>query len=313
MIQAFRDREREITLNAPKGSIVVSDENFRSEDYPKGKFYMGAALLRHHLEFLLVLKGVKPCVLFGKCSASNFPLFATVVIDCLVPIMDRLDLWSYGFRISYQSACWVFYDAQSPKMPLISKAFLVHPKVKALDPVTYHKAGYPGLPDSESGAALGYPVPFDDFQSGLYVTIRDATELDVLATRGWSEDEQCCVQQMAFTSPAGDKSVWKKVLDFYRQCYEAAKSVGTELVLGTDENPEIIAYLQENPGQLAGLSCLGGPTPSVPPIEEQLAAMARDIEKWENMTVDEARAVLAMMGLTLEATDENEQAQDDQV
>lgn len=261
MIQAFREQEREIILNAPKGSIVISDKDHRSEDCPKGEFWMGAAHLRHHVEFLLALKGVKPCVLFAKFSESNSPLFATVVIDCLIPIMDRFDLWSYGFRISFHSGAWVFYDAQSPKMPMINKAFLVHPSIKCRDPVTYHKESYPGTSDSQSGEALGYPVPFDNFTSGRFVNIADTTELEVLADRGWPDHHYYLVQGMAFYSPAGDESVWKKVLDLHRRCHEVAESVGTELALCVLSYPEMTAWLEEKhrPGMLDGLSFLRDP------------------------------------------------------
>jgi hypothetical protein len=318
LCQAFREQEREIALIAPKGSCVGAQVSSCSDDSSDDKFWIGAAHLRHHLEILLVLKGVKPCVLFTKYAAENGPLFSTVVIDCLVPIMDRLDLWSYGFSISYMSGEWVFYDARSPKMPLINKAFLTHPSVKKTDRVTYPERGlgFPGISDIETAQALGYPAPFDDWQSGRYVTIRDATELEVLASAGWPEDQRCCVQGMAFTCPAGDESVWKKVLDFHRHCEEAAKSVGTELVLFTGTYPEMTAWLEGSPGMLDGLSWLGcncsprmvdeGPT-----LEQIIELMSgADVD---NMDLNDLSQLFGRVGLRLRVPDENVEGSDDHV
>lgn len=275
-MQAFRNQERAIALNPPIDSTVGSDT--RTDDNSNEKFWTGAAHLRHHLEFLLVLKGVKPCVYFFRYEPENKALFGSVIVNCLIPIMDRFDLWSYGFRITGQSGEWIFYDCRSPKMPLITKIFLTDPKVKAMDPVTYPNDEFPFTPDSETAEAIGYPVPFDDWRNGCFILFRDATELDVLAAAGWPEDERCCVQGMAFTCPAGDESVWKKVLDYYRQCQEAAKSVGTELVLCTGEYPEMTAWLEENPGMLDGLAWQGG-SPRMSNAEPTFDELFEDLEK----------------------------------
>lgn len=257
--QEFRDKEREIALNAPQGTCVVQgDVTSRRDDSDEDKFWTGAAHLRHHLELLLVLRGVKPCVLFLKYDHDNDPFFSTVVMDCLIPIMDRLDLWSYGFGISCESGIWVFYDARSPELTLVKKAFLTSDCVKNMNPEAYPDRDYPGTPDHETAQALGYPVPFDDWQSGLFVAIQDATELDVLARRGCPEDQRCCVPGMAFKIPEEEESAWKKVLDFHRKCVETAKSVGTELILFTDECYEMADWLEANPGILDGLSWVGG-------------------------------------------------------
>lgn len=256
MTQAFRDQERDILLNAPPGIQVNSGQDADlSDDSTRGKWWMGAAHLRHHLEFLLVLKGIRPCMLFMKYAPQNVTIFSTVVIDCLVPIMDRLNLWSYGFRVSFMSDEWTFYDSRSTMMPQITKVFLTHPTAKDLDPTSYPEDHFWGVGDSEIAMALGYPVAFDNALNGGSVHIRDTTEMDVLESRGWTDDP-CCVQGMIFNCPQGEAMSPEndplKVLMFYYRCEQAARSVGTQLQLFTDYHPELTEYLAGMPGFLDG-------------------------------------------------------------
>lgn len=303
-LQEFRDKERELTLNAPQGTRVGGQLIPRGDE---DKFWIGAAHLRHHVELLLVLKGVKPCVLFVKYADENDPLFSTVVIDCLVPIMDRFDLWSYGFGISIQSRNWVFYDARSPQLPLIKKAFLTHPSVKRMDRVAYPEKYYPMMSDHETAQALGYPVPFNDHQSGHLITIRDLTELGALAAAGWPEDQQCCVPGMQFNCPTGDASVWKKVLDFHRQCEEAAKSVGTGLFLFTGEHREMTAWLEENPDVLDGLSYLR----AAPRRARREPTVEQVIEDINNMSLENLQRLFVTLGFRLPEQIEDVESLDD--
>lgn len=237
-MQDFRDKEREVTLKLSKGCYVGDHKILRRHGRPGNKYWTGAAHLRHYFEFLLVLKGLKPSLLFLRYSAENDPLFSTVVIDCLVPVMDRFDLWSYGFSISCHTGSWVFYDTRSPKVSLVREALL-----------TRHDG--PGVPDKVVAEALGYPVHFDNWRSGRFVTFRDATELKVLVSRGWPEETSCCVSGTSFTCPAGDEDVWEKVLDVYRQYRGAAVRHGTDLVLFIGDYREMIDWLMENSYMLA--------------------------------------------------------------
>lgn len=249
-MQEFRDKEREVTLKSSKGYYVGDRKISRRDGKPGNKFWAGAAHLRHYLEFLLVLKGLKPCVLFLKFAAENGPLFSTVVIDCLVPVMDRFDLWSYGFSISFHTDSWVFYDTRSPKVSLVREVFL-----------TRHDG--PGIPDKVVAEALGYPIHFNNWQSGRFVIIRDATELNVLVSSGWPKEDSCCVQGMSFTCPEGDEAVWREVLDVYHRYMRAAGSLGTELVLFIGDYREMIDWLMEKPHMLEGpveFQSHGGPT-----------------------------------------------------
>lgn len=181
------------------------------------------------MEFLLVLKGIKPCLLFHKYLDENIVLFSNVVIDCLVPIMDRLDLWSYGFGISTQFGYWVFYDARSRFRLLVDKVFLDHHTLKK----KYPKAYLLSATQSLMASALGYPVPFEDYPSDYWICINDKTEEDVLISKG-QPDTGSDVHAMRFCCPAGGLDEWSRVLTYFERCDLAARSVGTKLELDTD-------------------------------------------------------------------------------
>lgn len=240
--------------------------------------------MRHYLEILLVLKGIKPCTLFVKFSLDNVWIFSTVVIDCLVPIMDRLDLWSYGFRISMRAGQWVFYDARSSAMPLIDKIFLTHASVKCMDRIAYPEESFFGVPEQEIAVALGYPIAFNAPDAGHPVHIRDATEMEVLVSSGWPPP-QCCVQGTVFDCPSreGAESArannldFFKVLGYYYRCEQAARSVGTELQLFTGFHPEMTDYLVDNPGTLDGpAASLGRSGPSLIVVMEMFEGVSLD-------------------------------------
>lgn len=190
---------------------------------------------------------------FSKYAQKNVTVFSTVVIDCLVPIMDRLGLWSYGFGISFMAGDWVFYDARSRRMPLVKKIFLTHQTTKELNPKAYPVDSDLGVPQEDIAKALGYPVPYSHPQNGSPVGIRDVTELNVLAAAGWPEP-RCCVQGTSFyCPPAGnDHLVFLQVLKCFHGCEQAAREVGTHLELFTGPYPEMTDYLADNPGMLVG-------------------------------------------------------------
>ncbi|KAJ0123977.1 hypothetical protein J7T55_012450 [Diaporthe amygdali] len=244
--KAFREQEREILLGVPTGlrrhGKITSD-----------KWWWAAAHMRHHLEFFFVLRGIKPCLLFQDYSTKYTPIFSTIIIDCLVPIMDRLDLWSYGFNLSFYSFEWVFYDARCNKLPQITKIFLTHAFIVRRDDT----GAYPykenpfGVPDLEVAQALGYPIRADSLEGSRMVAIRDVTEIDALAAMGRPEPH-CCVVGMGFECAEGDRIEWMRVVLHFLVCQQAARSVGTELILSTYEHPEMSAWLNLNLGVLGG-------------------------------------------------------------
>lgn len=288
-MQAFRDQERDIILNAPAGLQLGSREgHLPAADSPGDReWWVGAAHLRHYLELLLVLKGLKPCVLFAKFTPDNVSIFSTVVIDCLVPIMDRLDLWSYGYSISIMANEWVFYDTRSPVLPLVNKVFLTHRTTKDLDPAAYPEDSVFGAPEQEIAEALGYPITMDDPGSGRTIFVRDATEMSVLVSAGWPEP-RCCVQGTNFNCPEGDELVWFKVLEWYYKCEQAARSVGTELQLFTGSHPEMSDWLADTPGMLEGpFHWLGRSGPKLKPFIDMVEGLSLGELKLEDLLSDD--------------------------
>ncbi|KAH8747080.1 hypothetical protein F5883DRAFT_529081 [Diaporthe sp. PMI_573] len=244
----FRELERRFLLNVPVGPL-------RHDDTTTNKWWNGAAHLRHHVEFLLVLKGIKPCVLFSKNKPENTSIFSTVIIDILVPIMNQVGLWSYGFKISFECGEWVFYDARSSLLPQIKRIFLIDYTSKKVD-----KTGAYPDEDSENrylvphlavAHALGYPIRSEAFSNSFFIKIQDETEMDVLESRGWPYPH-CCVYGTGFGSPVGNDADWIKILTYYHTCEKAAQTVGTTLRLHVLSHEKMTAWLELNPGWLVG-------------------------------------------------------------
>lgn len=57
------------------------------------------AHVRQHLVVLLVLLGFRPCHPFVSPSDEGNAIMSEMVIRCLVPLMEKFDLESYGFRL----------------------------------------------------------------------------------------------------------------------------------------------------------------------------------------------------------------------
>lgn len=225
------------------------------------KWWWGAAHMRHHLEFLLVLKGLKPCVLFVRHTIKNSAIFSTIVLDSLVPIMDRLGLWSYGFRLGFRHGEWVLYDARSTKRSQVEKIFLTPKFVREMDQsgafAAKDKMYY--VPNLEVAHALGYPILSDAIQTDSepsWIQIRDVTEMDELERLG-RPPPLCCAQGMIYCCPAAGaagEADWKEVLAHFFRCETIADDMGTQLGLCTLEHKAMNTWLKRNPGWLCGRS-----------------------------------------------------------
>lgn len=94
--QAFtmlREAQREFLLNLDRDSIA---KMHNPSDSPKCH---PVAHLRHHLQVLLALKGIQPCIPFVSPRETGTAVMNEMVLRCLVPVMEQLDLESYGFRL----------------------------------------------------------------------------------------------------------------------------------------------------------------------------------------------------------------------
>lgn len=89
----LREAEREFLINLGHDSVT---KMHNPSDSPKCH---PVAHLRHHLQVLLVLLGVKPCVPFVSPKGTGTAVMGEMVLRCLVPLMEQFDLESYGFRL----------------------------------------------------------------------------------------------------------------------------------------------------------------------------------------------------------------------
>lgn len=94
--QAFhmlREAQREFLLNLDRDTVTkMHNPGDSSKCHP-------VAHLRHHLQVLLALKGIQPCVPFVSPKETGTVVLNEMVLRCLVPVMEQLDLESYGFRL----------------------------------------------------------------------------------------------------------------------------------------------------------------------------------------------------------------------
>lgn len=89
----LREAEREFLINLDRDSVT---KMHNPSDSPKCH---PVAHLRHHLQVLLVLMGVKPCVPFVSPKGTGTAVMGEMVLRCLVPLMEQFDLESYGFKL----------------------------------------------------------------------------------------------------------------------------------------------------------------------------------------------------------------------
>lgn len=111
--QAFtvlREAQREFLLNLDRGSIakIHNPSDFSPKCHP-------VAHLRHHLQVLLALKEIQPCVPFVSPKETGTVVMNEMVFRCLVPVMEQLDLESYGFRLLCKSHFFLLPHTRSIK------------------------------------------------------------------------------------------------------------------------------------------------------------------------------------------------------
>lgn len=89
----LREAEREFLLNLDHESVT---KMHNPGDSPKCH---PVAHMRHHLQVLLLLKGIQPCVMFVSPKETGTVVQNQMIFRCLLPVMEELELESYGFRL----------------------------------------------------------------------------------------------------------------------------------------------------------------------------------------------------------------------
>lgn len=180
VVIAFRDAEREYLKNLDKEIVAKICES--PDGNPDGAVGMHMAHLRHYLHVLLTLKGLKPATLFfvGHHSFCATQAINGVVIKCLVPLLERYDIESYGFKLHYSPGfhrnetgegfwgAWVLADVKSPEWPQVNSTFFNRRQDVSADVLGMNL-----------GPLLGYPVRHELVMDNL-VMFLDETERDHL-------------------------------------------------------------------------------------------------------------------------------------
>ncbi|KAK7707141.1 hypothetical protein SLS64_007351 [Diaporthe eres] len=232
--QAFtilREAEREFLLNLDHYSIT---KMHNPSDSPKCH---PVAHLRYHFQVLLALKGIVPCVPFVSPKETGTDVMNAMVLRCLVPVMEQLDLESYGFRLLYIASdvltstirfrgfkgSWVLADTQSAAWNLIREIFTPLPP---RDPARR-------IPEKVMCVALGFPVYTNNIINE--VVIRDRTEYELLQDS--FDQDTCRVCAMKIFCDNGSVEDWQAIRSYYMVCRDIALELGTVLDLDLGDHP----------------------------------------------------------------------------
>ncbi|KUI53271.1 hypothetical protein VP1G_00622 [Cytospora mali] len=201
--------------------------------------------VRHYMEVLFVLKGLKPCTLFflHHHDDSAARSLTGVVVRCLAPALERFDIESYGFTLHYiatdvltmyqhnYNGAWVLADTESSKWSLVRDVFFKAEPERV-------------VPEQIICSALGYPVKVHS-EMECQVQFKDDDEWKVLKEI-LGEDKVCCVDGVEFACSEGDPTEWQDIMHFFDECRDAALEVGTQLQICADLHPALKAWDKEN-------------------------------------------------------------------
>jgi hypothetical protein len=211
-----------------------------------------------YMEILLTLKGIKPCTLFWTPVPASVAIYARLVEQHLIPLIDEQRLRDYGFvlrkinhPVATETHCgfqkvYILADTRSEHWPLVQDVFILpHPGQKP--------------DDTRIGKALGYPVPqcnqtksrhdeyiIDSLRSDIVgqtnrtgiIKYKDETEKKKLRWTTGSDrmgDKVCAIEAFTYRAPVGlcDGGA---VRAHFEACERAARSVGRALGLSMPVN-----------------------------------------------------------------------------
>ncbi|KAG8164028.1 hypothetical protein KVR01_005946 [Diaporthe batatas] len=231
----LREAEREYLLNLDNASIIATSPPHSDS----GGRCHPVAHLRHHLVVLLVLLGFRPCALFLSTKVEGIATMSEMVLRCLVPLMEKFDLESYGFKLLYVATnprthnqrfrgfrgTWVLADTRHPGWIVVREMFVAPPRAP--------------IPPRMMCIALGYPTHDrpEDGDDEFYnkVEILDATE-HALLKDSFSQGV-CRVCVLKIFCGQGSETDWERIVRYFGACGELAeKHVGTKLSLDLSEH-----------------------------------------------------------------------------
>ncbi|TVY52024.1 hypothetical protein LCER1_G004708 [Lachnellula cervina] len=224
----FKTREREflLALSKPQSEKV-------SNGYTSDSTY-AACHMRHYVEVLLSLQGIKPCTLFAHATAQD--IFTEMIQVCLKPVIKKYQLARYGFHLQqithpmpttahqgFQDA-WVFADTRSPLWPEVKQVFLTPNKGKA--------------DEDRVGKALGYPI---DRAVGIASSRSSFCAVDM--TEMHDMKSSIHITGYEFFTGTGEDHLADILMHFDR-CRRAARDVGTKLEMDLSNNKKLRALCE---------------------------------------------------------------------
>ncbi|TVY19352.1 hypothetical protein LARI1_G003576 [Lachnellula arida] len=228
----FKIRERDFLLALSETQSIILSYGYTSDPM------YAACELRHYMEVLLALKGIKPCTLFTNPSAQE--IFTELVQVCLKPVIKKYRLARYGFHLQqithpmpttvhqgFQNA-WVFADTRSPLWPEVKQVFLTPNRGK--------------VDEYRVGMALGYPIgrAVSDHSTQLYFRALDKTEMQDMKI-------SAPISAYGFFTRAGEDH-FAGILMHFDRCCQAAKDVGTKLEMDLSCHRKLQAFFEQTSG-----------------------------------------------------------------
>ncbi|KAF2682934.1 hypothetical protein K458DRAFT_48335 [Lentithecium fluviatile CBS 122367] len=228
--KAFTRVERHYFLNLPLSTKrVFCDDEVKLSQVS----WWPAAHCRFYFKFLLVLKELKPCVLFAHYELEGVQACAQLVERCLNPILQTYDLEEYGFvlrKIEHAvptevhrgfEGGWIFADTRSPKWPLVQSVFLTpHPGERQKEFDVAHALGYPVLRPGNEGT----------------MRLKDVTEAEALRRATGKGKAICCVEVLEYFSRGGYEDC-RAILRYNALATRAGREVGTIIEIAENDHP----------------------------------------------------------------------------
>ncbi|KAL2061516.1 hypothetical protein VTL71DRAFT_6893 [Oculimacula yallundae] len=195
---------------------------------------------RHYVEFLLTLKGIKPCtVIFHPFDTQVFTRLANEVLK---PIMKKYKLRSFGFELrqiehptmidmgrpksdTFWRGGWFFADIISPHWSEIQNLYC------SPTPIDVSRSDIDTYQDRIC-KILGYPVNGYPRQENFNrVCYMDETECQELARLTGKSEDVIEVIGLEYEDDDGDEERWMRCLIHFESCKRAMASVGRNLEL----------------------------------------------------------------------------------
>ncbi|EKD15334.1 hypothetical protein MBM_06550 [Drepanopeziza brunnea f. sp. 'multigermtubi' MB_m1] len=244
-----REREYCLALSDQECRLILELDNSVPNPGDWNLKIARSEMCRFYIQLLMVLKGIKPCIVFYHRAAPD--VLGRLIKHVLRPVLEKYGLLSYGFTLqqitnrqhaSYPQGYlvdweggWMFADTRSSLWPgYILETFL--PRVLQTQGNLL-----------ESGDRLckvfGYPVPRypreEPFRQVRYYDETEQFELLKLTDKVSSDES---VSGFGYFDDDGDITTWRNCVVHYLKCLDEMERMGRFLVLDAYGHPELMKY-----------------------------------------------------------------------